>query len=74
MKQAYDRGIDESTRAASKNRPMSLEEVNEKILNLEKEMETLKKLRERLIYAHEIYAQNNYNMDQANAEKMLPRL
>jgi hypothetical protein len=70
MKQAYDRGIDQSTSVANKNKPLSLEEVNERILTLEKELNDLKKLREKLIVAHEAYMNNNYNMD--DKTKLLP--
>jgi hypothetical protein len=73
MKQAYDSGIDSSTSEAGRNKAMSLEEVNEKILKVEKELKTLTSLRDKLIYAHEMYAQNNYQIDPDMAKKMLPK-
>ena len=72
MKQAYDRGIDDSTKAAAKNKPMSLEEVNERIVELESELKTLRNLREKLIKAHESYMNNNYRFDGLENMKALP--
>lgn len=73
MKLAYDRGIDESTKAASDNKPLSLEDVNEKVLKLEKELKQLKELREKLLVAHEHYINNGYNIDGIDKGRALPR-